>query len=751
MQREAASRQALCWALLILGCCNGGVLGGEESTVKKTDPQEGSAREDAEQPVPADESVKVVIEADKEKNPLPSNAPEAERLVDPVPQTGVKREVYEYRNNRRVGDILKRLPGITMDGGTGEENKDIKLRGLDKEFTRLQFDGIQLPGGGEKREFQVNRLPSFLIGDVKVIRNPTAEYESDGLAGRVAIDSRPIPEKLVVEGQAGFGGYNGLHGDLYGGNVGFGLRPLSWFGIMGVIDYLHEHAVFKKLKNISNGNTEFEDEERINDSINAFLDAGFFYPDGEVHVKPMALYLMKPKPKKKLNRNGAGAPTALEIENEEFDQCTLGGSIHHKHQFSDQLRWETQGGYWSTVEAKDKDKPSFNFPGGVQTFRQFDDEKEDKEDRFWQINSHVDLNAGDAIKHRIKVGGSVRFRERYREKSVLRTNAAGVTTNVTTPKDTYFLEEDYFAGYAQDEITPLSWFSITPGVRLEQVALRSRDAVSPEDEEDFVDLNPSLHFLFRPRNDTSVHLAFSRGVNRPKFDELSPFEQEQGADDLVIGNPDLRPAISHNVDVGVDYATKHVFAGVNFFYKEMYDHIQQVDTGIDRDGRDVLQVVNAGDGWLGGVELEQRLNLGITGVKGLESLTIWSNQTLLDSELDDPNGLDKPFFQQPKHIFNLGLDFNYEPWGTILALSWTHTGARHEFAVDKTKTILRSSSLDLYFQQRIQERLFIFFEADNLTGEKSKIEKELNLNNGQFSYKSEGGGRKFYMGLKWKF
>lgn len=79
---------------------------------------------------------------------------EESRLSDPVPNTGVNREQIDNRANRRVGEILKRMPGVYMGGAPGENN-DVRLRGLDKEFTRIQLDDMTLPDGGEKRELQV--------------------------------------------------------------------------------------------------------------------------------------------------------------------------------------------------------------------------------------------------------------------------------------------------------------------------------------------------------------------------------------------------------------------------------------------------------------------------------------------------------------------------------------------------------------------------------------------------------------------
>ncbi|MEX2454931.1 MAG: TonB-dependent receptor plug domain-containing protein, partial [Rhodospirillaceae bacterium] len=70
----------------------------------------------------------------------PEPAPESERRLLNYPTTGLTRDQFETTPNQRLGDVLQRLPGVTMGGAPGER-KDVRLRGMDKEYTRTQFDG----------------------------------------------------------------------------------------------------------------------------------------------------------------------------------------------------------------------------------------------------------------------------------------------------------------------------------------------------------------------------------------------------------------------------------------------------------------------------------------------------------------------------------------------------------------------------------------------------------------------------------
>ena len=675
--------------------------------------------------------------------------PEQNRLNDPVLKTGITRDIFEKRNNRRAGDVLKRMSGVLMGGPPGE-NKDVRLRGMDKEFTRTQVDGVQIPGGGEKREFQVNRIPSFMLGEVNIIRNPTAEYESDGLAGRVDIKTRDIPKELKIEGRVGNGGRDELKDDLFNGNIGFGFKPTEWFGIMGTFDRQKNRFEKDKFKRIlsgkNTGKTEEEDEEERQINNDVSLDLGFYNGLGEFHVKPVLFDLDKDKDKTKTIRQ-PGKDTQKEVEDEDSIQQTKGISFTHKYTFPSGLKWNSLAAYYRTKENKDKSKTKFKDKkdNGAFAIDKTEFENEDKKDKTWNFSSALTFPFELGLKQELKIGGALRLRQRFRNKDKREIDKKGKLKNTATPKDSYRLTDDYVAGFIQNTVWLTPRLSLIPGVRVENVSLNSRSGATT-DSADLTDVNPSLHLLYKIRDDMSFHSAISRAVNRPKFDELAPFVDEKG-DKFVIGNPDLDPAISWNIDMGTEYTTDNIFLGVNVFYKNMRDIIEEVNTGVVKNGKDVFKVQNVGNGWTRGLELEQRIGLGITGIEALQDLTIWANETFLKSEIRrDPPIRRKRLKEQPTIIANAGIDYTYNPWGTIFSISWNYIGERKDFTVDKIKTIERASTIDLAVRQNVYRNASFFFEVENLSNER-KRESEIGKEN---STKTEDSGRTFLFGLSWK-
>lgn len=273
--------------------------------------------------------------------------------------------------------------------------------------------------------------------------------------------------------------------------------------------------------------TEVEDEDKPNDSYNAILDTAYFYKGGELHFKPLWAMLEEDKEKTKL-LTPAGKDPNQELEDEEKEQTTLGAALSNKHHSGSGIKLELDLSYMTTEEDKDKSKRILKGKAGVFTLDKTEFEKEDKEDEFWQLRSKLTVPIETGLPQTLKTGFHLRFRERFRSKSKVEVGAKdGKTTDKTEPKDNYRLEEDYYAGFVQDEffLTPsLSWGT---GVRAEYVELESVSGAGVRRTATFTDINPSTHLLYQLSCHLSLNAAVSRSVNRPKYDEIAPFETEK--------------------------------------------------------------------------------------------------------------------------------------------------------------------------------------------------------------------------------
>lgn len=673
----------------------------------------------------------------------PEPAPESARRALSYPTTGLTREQFEAMPNQRMGDVLQRLPGVTMGGASGER-KDVRLRGMDKEFTRTQFDGVQLTDGGEKREFQVWRFPSSLIGEVEIIRNPTAEFEADGIAGRIAVTTRDIPDERQIEAETGLGGSRRLNfGEDNNARISYGER-FGAFGIQGAVSYLRDPIVKDKRKERIGGNVETEDEEKIPLYSDLFLDVGWFGDRHELHVKPMFLSIDEKKDKIKNTFSSSGALNNSELEVGDELKQTTAIIVDHRYRGPADSTVETKFLFSDTIEDKATQKVTSNSGGAVTKVT---DEFEDKMDEAFEISSKVTLPVQLGLPNEFKFGGALRRRDRFRSKTSLETSG-GATTDKTGPKDDYSLLEYYGAVFLQDTISVSETLSITPGLRYEHVIREPTSGLSVTSRATITDLLPSLHGVYRHDDQTTFRASVSRQINRPKFDELSPFEQETGTQ-FVIGNPNLKPARSWSIDIGADYGTKDHFFGVNVYHREIQDVIESVDTGVDRDGKDVVSVENVGDGYNQGIELEQRFSMAPFAPELLKNFSIRANQTFVKARLENDDGQKRRMKEQPDFMGNISLIYKEPSTATRVSLSGNYVSkiAKDEFS-GTTERTEGEFYLDLYAETRLVGNVKAFGWIENITGE---ARRKVKIDGANTDIEEEGTGRTFFVGLKATF
>jgi outer membrane receptor protein involved in Fe transport len=231
---------------------------------------------------------------------------------------------------------------------------------------------------------------------------------------------------------------------------------------------------------------------------------------------------------------------------------------------------------------------------------------------------------------------------------------------------------------------------------------------------------------------------------------MTPIELIRGQR-IIRGNPQINPARSWNIDVGGEYVNPNFFFGVNLFYKRITQIVEEVDTGIDIGGRDVLEAKNVGNGWARGVELEQRVSLAPTGVSFLQTTSVWANQTFLESSLQSSTGEKRRFNKQPEYILNAGLDYRYAPLGTIFTIAWRYFPFVKEVQSNSAFKITNPVSIiDVAVRQAVYKNFSFFLEAGNLTNE-TKVEREINTA-GNFSNRNlQQSGRTFLLGAEWYF
>lgn len=92
------------------------------------------------------------------------------------------REELDRNGDTSIGEVLKRLPGITMGGPPGRGGGGIRMRGLGNGYTQMLVNGERPPPG-----FSLESLPPEQVERIEVMRGPVAEHSAQAIAGTINI------------------------------------------------------------------------------------------------------------------------------------------------------------------------------------------------------------------------------------------------------------------------------------------------------------------------------------------------------------------------------------------------------------------------------------------------------------------------------------------------------------------------------------------------------------------------------------
>ena len=535
----------------------------------------------------------------------------------------------------RANALVKRLPSVTTGGGPGED-KDARVLGLDKEYTRTLVDGLQLPDGGEKREFNLDRYPVAMVDSVEVVRAKTADMEADGIAGKILLHTRDIPEVLTrsVSATAGHGS-DGLNTYGLTGHIGNMITPD--FGAQVVLNVARDGGSKEKVKDAANGTRETESESKPITSREVLGDVMFSTDAGTFRFKPTWLWQEETKDKTKTKFTAAGANNGSEAEEEDKVKQTIGATLSWAETFGT-MEVEARAGVFRGSEDKDKTKRTYRANGNLQG-SEIETEHKVDENRSFEMDAKVPVSFGP-LDGKMKFGIAYRDKHRTKDKDKNGVSASG--------KDRYILDEDYAAAFVMGDLA-FGDVTLKPGLRYEYTRLDGRDPTSgAQSSGTSHDVLPSVAASWQVNDVWLLSGGIGKSVNRPKFDQLSPFETTSG-DTTTVGNPDLDPQRAVTYDLDLTRKGRHAELVFGVWHRDITGVIEDVVIGTDDDGNTLESPQNVGDGTTTGLSMTQRISFDQLQSPVWAGLTVGSNQNWAQSRLHvAATGETRAFKEQPK-------------------------------------------------------------------------------------------------------
>jgi iron complex outermembrane receptor protein len=578
----------------------------------------------------------------------------------------VGRDEIERLGDSSVGEILKRLPGVTVAGRPGRGG-DVRMRGLGNGYTQILIDGERLPRG-----FTLDSIEPDQIERIEILRAPTAETGARAIAGTINIVLREDVRRKQNDVRLALGSEQG--------------RPqtsASWTRSdqAGALDYTvtatasqRQQADDTLLHTVGRDGTGTTTLDQVLHSLSqsrqttAFASARLRWRDGRDswELQPFLNHSegrsagsstlvqaigANAAPYDSASGTGSNSTTLSRLTGQWLHLTDAGGRL--------QLR----GGASLAQSDSGSDKLQWRSSGVVPQHLTDDSTQRDQ-----SLNASAKYSVLVADAHSLVSG--LEFQANQRDDHHVSTQDG--VNQLADFGDEVQARTVRLAGYVQDEWSATQQLALNAGLRWEQIDTRSDSAMASVHNTSAV-WTPLLHAVWRlpgaPRDQLRLSLTrsyrsptTSQLIARPTLSSLYPAGgSNQPTSPDRAGNPNLRPELA----TGVDLAFEHYLEGAGNVSANVF--VRHIDNLI-RNVRSQQAVVwspverwvstpqNIGGAVTSGIELEAKGRAADLGL-GPWPLTVRGNVSLFRSRVDQVPGPDNRLDQQPRWTANLGADY----------------------------------------------------------------------------------------------
>lgn len=652
---------------------------------------------------------------------------EAVRKASTASKIVITREEIERYGDSTLGEMIKRLPGVTTGGRPGRGGQ-IRMRGMGGGYTQILVNGERMPPG-----FSLDELPPEQVERIEVLRAPTAEYGTRAVAGTINVVLREALKRRLNEFRAGFASERGEI------SPGFGLTRNDSFGDGHSYNLTANVMQGRRLDDtrsdtLTHTNATDSDSLLASRGSSAGLRSGL-HLTGRVQFKlgggdTLALQPFvtanKSSSTTQLRQTTTPAPTAPPAgfydqadttADNRFTMARL--NAQWTSRAGPETRIELRGGL-GTASGSGHSQRQERLAG---TPTRLQDDRTDSHDGSWSLLAKLSHTLGES--HSL-VGGL------EGEGTTRRSSRTTLVNGVADPAladfgDTLNASSTRFAAYAQDEWNVGKQWDFYAGARWEGIRTQSTAANYDVSNRSSV-FTPLAHARVKldERGREMLRFSLTRSYRSPDLQDLiarpsinSQVPQQANTPDRA-GNPALKPELATGFEIGYEnYLSKGGLLSANFFARRITNLMRTV-TSLETvpwsaAPRWVARPQNIGKASTAGVELEARFRLD-EWLEGALPVNIRSNLSVFTSRVDGIPGPNNRLDAQPKGTANLGADYRLRTLPLTLgaSLNWTPASVIQQTLTTEA-TSSRKSMLDAFALWAIDTTQSLRLSASNMT------------------------------------
>ncbi|WP_394778551.1 TonB-dependent receptor plug domain-containing protein [Undibacterium sp.] len=696
----------------------------DEPMIAPSDPASQKASKPADKSIPA--PAKAPVQTHKDGQPASHEKPQ-EVVVDGSRQSDMDqrrmstaakmiygREELDRNGDSTIGEILKRLPGVTVGGRPGRGG-DIRMRGMGNGYTQILLNGERAPRG-----FSMDSLSPDQVERIEIIRGPVAEYSTQAIAGTINIVLREDYRQKTTDIR--------ISESMEQGRSAPNLS-ITYPGALGDLSYALTASVSK--------NRQHDDVTTDTDEVNAQGEMvqhqhdltsresrglqltprfNYRFENGDtLAFQPLVTNSRSDsRGSSKLDQIGEIQEYALATSVGHSETTFLRGFGTWQHKFDDNGKLNVKFGGGSGKIDTNSLRSEYGTDGGF--LKSITDTATTK-DTTLNTGGKYTRPMGDG--HTLAAGMDIETGKRNETKVTV--DDKGIP-QFADSGDNLTASTRRLAAFVQDEFDINAQFSAYAGLRWEGIRTKSMISTGPIDNSSSV-WSPVLHGVWRMPGEKKdqIRLSLTHAYRAPGLNDLiavpsisllnGPTKPDR------TGNPFLKPELSKGLDLAYEhYLTNAGIMSANFFVRDINDLIRRntVLTDTITGPRWVSSPVNIGHALTKGVELEAKFQLQEFLPEG-PAIDVRSNYSRFWSTVDGIQGPNNRLDQQPKETANFGLDYKLAQLPLTLGGNYNWTPA---YSVQTTETQLNSigikRQIDLYGLWKFSPTTQLRIAANNL-------------------------------------
>ena len=589
-------------------------------------------------------------------------------------KTIIGREEIEQYGDSTVGEVLRRLPGVSTPGGPGRGGPP-RLRGLGGGYTQLLIDGERIPRG-----FSLESITPDQVERIEILRAPTAETGARAIAGTINIVLREGFRKRLNDLNLNLAQEDGelTRGAFWTHNDS--VDRLTYNLTAGSFLRYRRDDSRVLTETVDNGvaSSSQEDQTGLDRRLGLSLGARLQWRlggQGDMLTLSPNLFSSQNRGTREAQRTQEGGTvlydSAVNRYEGSFSNLRLNGQWRQALG-PGRLEASTTATAWRAENDSRRDEQT----AGASS-RLIEERSNTRQDSVRLSGKYSVLLGGDDARagseHSLVTGGEIEATRRSERSRLLQDSIdplQGFNGDLSASSTRLAL-------YAQNEWNLSPQWSTHAGLRWEGIRTTGDGGQDPTlgarpSNQNSV-WTPLLHAVWKPdpASRSQLRASLTRSwrspapsdlIARPRPNTRVPVDgpNEPTAPDRA-GNPSLRPELA----TGIDLAWEHYPAGggvfsASLFHRRISDLMRNVTaletvpwSSVDRY---VRRMRNVGDATAQGLELEAkgRLEQWLPDAPRME---LRASASLFRSRVDGIPGPDNRLEQQPQATINLGADY----------------------------------------------------------------------------------------------